>query len=151
MRISDWSSDVCSSDLLYFTAKLGQWNAADGSFQLQTPGVATTLKPQDLETRAPYYDGAVVELWRDGTRQAINHLQASLATPPCASTDGSKIYKFNRMSQWWVVFGDADEGMAGSVDYKSRELLPAITLTRDAAAALAQRNPERKEIGRAQV
>src|SRR3546814_18837647 len=99
---------------LYFTAKLGQWNAADGSFQLQTPGVATTLKPQDLETRAPYYDGAVVELWRDGTRQAINHFQASLATPQCASTDGSKIYKFNRMSQWWVVFGDADEGVARS-------------------------------------
>src|SRR3546814_3992387 len=50
------------------------------------------------------------------------------------------------MSQWWVVFGDADEGVAGLVDYKSRELLPAITLTRDAAAALAQRNPERKVI-----
>ena len=145
-ELKAWAATQPRDMTLYFTAKLGQWNAADGSFQLQTPGVATTLKPQDLETRAPYYDGAVVELWRDGTRQAINHFQASLATPQCASTDGSKIYKFNRMSQWWVVFGDADEGVAGLVDYKSRELLPAITLTRDAAAALAQRNPERKVI-----
>src|SRR3546814_6835944 len=56
-ELKAWAATQPRDMALYFTAKLGQWNAADGSFQLQTPGVATTLKPQDLETRAPYYDG----------------------------------------------------------------------------------------------
>jgi hypothetical protein len=54
------------------------------------------------------------------------------------------VYKFEKMSQWWVVFGDVDRGMSGQPLYKGRELLPAINMTREAAAAFAQRNPERR-------
>jgi len=145
-ELKAWAAKQPSDMTLYFTAKLGQWNEADGGFRLQEWSHATTLKPQAIEAGDPYFDGARVELWSDRTGQAINHFQASLTAPQCVSKDRTKVYKFERMSQWWVVFGDVDRGMGGLADYKSRAMLPPITLTRDDAAALAQRNPQRKVV-----
>ncbi|RYY23394.1 MAG: hypothetical protein EOP62_20320 [Sphingomonadales bacterium] len=141
-----WAATQPRELTLYFTAKLGQWNGASGTFQLQSPGTATTLKPQDIDAIDPYPDGANVELWSDRSGQAINHFQASLVAPQCVSADKTKLYKFQRQSQWWVVFGDVDRGMGGLTNYKSREMLPAITMTRGDAANFAQRNPQRKVV-----
>jgi hypothetical protein len=141
-----WAATQPRELTLYFTAKLGQWNDATGTFQLQSLSTATTLRPQDVEAIDPYPDGANVELWSDSTGQAINHFQASLIAPQCVSADKTKVYKFQRQSQWWVVFGDVDRGMGGLANYKSREMLPAIAMTRDDAANFAQRNPERKVV-----
>lgn len=143
-ELKAWAAKQPREMTLYFTANLGQWNEANGAFPLQQLGRATTLKPKDVARFQPFLDGANVELWGGAGGQAINHFQASLTAPQCKSADGSKIYKFERMSQWWVVFGDVDRGMGGLANYKSREMLPAISMTREQAAALAQRNPERK-------
>lgn len=141
-----WAATQPRELTLYFAAKLGQWNAASGIFQLQSPGTATTLKPREIEAIDPYPDGAAVELWSDRSGQAINHFQASLVASQCVSADKTKLYKFQRQSQWWVVFGDVDRGMGGLANYKSREMLPVIAMTRDDAANFAQRNPERKVV-----
>lgn len=141
-----WAATQPPEITMNFTADLGQWNDATGNFMMQNLSHATTLKPKDLEAIDPYYDGATVELWSDGKagRQAINHFQASLVAPECVSKDGKMVYKFEKLSQWWVVFGDVDRGMGGLPLYKSHELLPAISMTREAAAAFAQRNAKRK-------
>src|SRR3546814_2524739 len=80
-ELKAWAATQPRDMTLYFTANLSHWNAADGSFPLPTPAVATTLTPQDLETRAPYHAGAVVDFWRDGTPHAITPFQASPAPP----------------------------------------------------------------------
>lgn len=141
-----WAATQPAEMTLYFTANLGQWNEASGAFPLQQLGSATTLHPKDITYVGPYLDGATVELWTDRTGQAINHFQASLAAPQCATKDKTKVYKFERMSQWWVVFGDVDRGMGGLANYKDHAMLPAIRMTREQAAALAQRNPQRKVV-----
>lgn len=139
-----WATKQPPEMTLYFTANLGQWNEVSSAFPLQQLGNATTMKPQDVGPQGLYLDGAHAELWSNGTDQALNHFQASLIAPQCASKDKTKVYKFQRMSQWWVIFGDVDRGMGGLPNYKSREMLPAIRMTREQAAALAQRNPQRK-------
>ncbi|MBC9030806.1 hypothetical protein IAG41_00220 [Sphingomonas sp. JC676] len=141
-----WAATQPPEMTLYFPATLGPWDAASGAFQLQQWGIATTLKPKDLTFMGPYLDGARVEFWTDRSGQAINHFQAALGVPECPTKDKTKVYKFERMSQWWVVFGDVDRGMGGLPNYKSREMLPPISMTRDAAAAFAQRNPQRKVV-----
>lgn len=141
-----WAAQQPPEMTLYFTANLGQWNEASGAFPLRQVGKATTLNPHDVASIDPYFDGARVELWTDRSGQAINHFQASLAAPQCVSQDGSKIYKFERMSQWWVVFGDADRGMGGLTNYRSREMLPPIAMTREDAGALAERNAQREVV-----
>lgn len=145
-ELKTWARTQPAEMTLYFPAMLGQWNETTGAFPLQSPGGATTLKPKDIAFVYPYTDGAIVSLYGDKNGQAINYFQASLAAPQCASKDQTKIYKFERMSQWWVVFGDADRGMGGLTNYKTRAMLPPVKMTREQAAALAQRNPERKVV-----
>lgn len=145
-ELKRWAATQPRDMTLYFSATLGEWNAERGTFQLGSLSKATTLKPGDVESIDPYFDGANVELWSDRSGQAINHFQASLVAPQCASADRTKVYKFQRQSQWWVVFGDVDRGMGGLPDYKSRAMLPAIAMTRERAADFAQRNRERKVI-----
>jgi hypothetical protein len=145
-ELKAWAATQPKDMALYFTATLGQWNDATGNFMISgLTSKATTLRTKDALKFDPYFDGATVEYWSDFEvgRQAINHFQASLIAPECVSADGSMVYKFEKMSQWWVVFGDVDRGMGGLPFYKSHELLPAITMTREAAAAFAQRNPTR--------
>jgi len=146
-ELKSWAATQPSEMTLYFTASLGQWNTAKGTFQLQQLGKATTLRPNSIERiyrDFPYPDGATVELWSGPEGQAINHFQASLAAPQCVGPDGRTIYKFEKWSQWWVVFGDARRGMGGLVDYRSRAFLPPVSMSREAAAAFARRNPGRK-------
>lgn len=145
-ELKAWAATQPKDMTMNFTAELGQWNDATGAFMMQNLSNATTLKPKDVEAIDPYFFGANVELWSDvkAGRQAINHFQASLLAPECVSADGKMVYKFEKMSQWWVVFGDVDRGMGGLPLYKSRELLPGIVMTREAAAAFAQRNAKRK-------
>lgn len=145
-ELKAWAATQPQDITMNFTAELGQWNDATGNFMMQNLSRATTLKVKDVEAIDPYFEGANVELWSDGKagRQAINHFQASLHAPECVSADGKMVYKFEKQSQWWVVFGDVDRGAGGLALYKSHELLPAINMTREAAAAFAQRNPQRK-------
>jgi len=145
-ELKAWAATQPQEITLYFSANLGQWNETTGNFMMQNLSKATTIRVKDAESIDPYFDGATVELWSDGKqgRQAINHFQASLAAPECISKDGSMVYKFQKQSQWWVVFGDVDRGAGGLANYKSREFMPAINMTREQAAAFAQRNPERK-------
>lgn len=145
-ELKAWAATQPQELTMYFTAMLGEWNQTSGAFALQQLGRATTLKPSDIDAIDDLHDGATVELWTDSTGQAINHFQASLTAPQCVSKGKTKVYKFERMSQWWVVFGEADTGMGGTVNYKTHAFLPAIRMTRDAAAAFAQRNPQRKVV-----
>lgn len=146
-ELKAWAATQPRDITLYFAAELGKWDESTGNFMITgLPSKATTLRTQDAFKFDDFFDGATVEVWSDFKtgRQAINHFQASLVAPECVSADGSMVYKFEKMSQWWVVFGDVDRGMGGLPLYKSHELLPAITMTREAAAAFAQRNPQRK-------
>src|SRR3546814_13929158 len=51
MRISDWSSDVCSSDLLFSDATLVRVHHGEAEASADEPGVTT---------------GVVIETWRQG-------------------------------------------------------------------------------------
>jgi hypothetical protein len=145
-ELKAWAATQPKDITLYFTATLGQWDDKTGNFMISgLPSKATTIRTKDALKFDQYFDGATVEYWSDFDvrRQTINHFQASLIAPECVSADGSMVYKFEKMSQWWVVFGDVDRGMGGQPLYKGREMFPAINMTREAAAAFAQRNPER--------
>lgn len=149
-HLKRWAATQPRQMTLYFTATLGQWNAQNGAFALQSPGQATTVRPADAARFDGYVDGATVQLWNsaDVTQTSISHFQASLLAPQCPSSDGQRVYKFEKMSQWWVVFGEAERGMGGLVNYRSRPSLPPISMSREEAASFAQRNPERKvEVG----
>lgn len=137
-----WATTQPREMTLYFTARLGQWEEETGAFPLQQAGKATTLRPKDIARVHDLHDGATVELGTERAGQSISHFQASLVPAQCAAP-GGRLHRFERLSQWWVVFGDADRGTAGLVNYRSRAYLPPIAMSRDAAAALAQRNPQR--------
>lgn len=139
-----WAATQPTELTASFSARLGQWNAASGAFPIQQAGKATTLKPRDAARFDPFHDGATVEMWSESTRHGINHLQVSLLAPQCVSPDGQMIHKFEKMSQWWIIFGDAERGMGGLVRYNKRAFLPEIRMSREQAAAFAQRNPERR-------
>lgn len=144
-ELKAWAATQPKDITLYFTATLGQWNEATGNFPMHGFSHATTLKTKDAMSFDPYFDGATVEAGSDAQGiTTINHFQASLHAPECVSADGKMVYKFEKMSQWWVVFGDVDRGAGGLANYKTRESFPEFKMTREQAAALAQRNPERK-------
>jgi len=145
-ELKAWAATQPQELTMYFGAELAQWDETTGNFMMQNLTNATTIRLKDALSIDPYFDGASVELWSDFKvrRQSINHFQASLAAPDCISKDGKMVYKFQKDSQWWVVFGDVDRGAGGLPLYKSHELLPAINMTRENAAAFAQRNPQRK-------
>ena len=145
-ELKAWAATQPQELTMYFGAELAQWDEATGNFMMQNLTNATTIRLKDALSIDPYFDGATVELWSDFKvrRQSINHFQASLIAPDCISKDGTMTYKFQKQSQWWVVFGDVDRGAGGLANYKSHELLPAINMTRESAAAFAQRNPQRK-------
>src|SRR3546814_5788272 len=46
MRISDWSSDVCSSDLAYYSH--GGYGFVDGAWQNINPSLGTEFQPMQL-------------------------------------------------------------------------------------------------------
>ncbi len=145
-ELKAWAATQPAEITLHFTARLGQWNDKTGAFMMQDLSRATTLRTKDAESVDPHFDGATVELGSDFQQglQAINHFQASLLAPDCVSADGTQVYTFQKQSQWWVTFGDVDRGAGGLANYKSRAFLPKISMTREAAAAFAQRNSERK-------
>lgn len=138
-----WAAKQPAELTLYFPARLGQWDAQNQAFALEQVGQGTPVRSKVAEKAGGYVMGATMQLWTDRGAQAINHLQAAIAAPQCVSADGSRVYTFDRRSQWWVVFGDADRGMGGLVNYRSRAMLPRIAMSRDAAADFARRNPER--------
>lgn len=144
-ELKAWAATQPKEITLYFTATLGQWNEATGNFPMHTFSKATTIPTKVAETFDPFFDGATVEAGSNAQGVTnINHFQASLRAPDCLSADGQMVYKFEKMSQWWVVFGDVDRGAGGLANYKARESFPEFKMTREQAAALAQRNPERK-------
>lgn len=139
-----WAATQPKEMTLYFTAKLGQWNQNTGAFPLQEARMATTIRPKLIERDGFVWNGANIELGNDQNGPTINHFQSSLTEPACLSRDGRTLYKFPRLSQWWIVFGDAYIGFGGIPAWRSREYMPPVKLSREAAAALAQRNPQRK-------
>jgi len=144
-ELKTWAASQPRELTLYFTARLGQWNESTGAFPLQQPGRATSFKPKAIKAIDEFHDGATVQLRTSSTGEnAIAYFQASLVAPQCPNRDKSRIYKFEKMSQWWVYFGDVDTGVAGQVDFKAPALLPPITMSREAAAAFSQRNSQRE-------
>lgn len=144
-ELKAWAATQPKEITLYFTATLGQWKEATGNFPMHTFSRATTIPTKDALTFDTFFDGATVEAGSDAAGVTnINHFQASLLAPECVSADGKMVYKFEKMSQWWVVFGDVDRGAGGLANYKSRESFPEFKMSREQAAAFAQRNPERK-------
>ena len=131
---------------MYFTANLGQWNESTGDFPLTNIGSAWNIDALEVEraTDQAFRDGAEVQLYSDRSGQYLTHLRASISTVACVAQDQKSVYKFSRESQWYVVFGDAGRGMGGLANYTSRAPLPGFGMTREQAAALVQRNPERK-------
>jgi hypothetical protein len=144
-ELKAWAATQPKEITLYFTAELGQWNERTGNFPLRNFSDATTIPTKQALQFDQYFEGANVEAAPDAdgvTR--INHFQASLLAPECLSKDKTKIYKFEKLSQWWVIPGDVERGAGGLVNYKERAAMPLLTMTREQAAAYAQRNPERK-------
>ena len=139
-----WAATQPSDITMYFAAQLGTWNQATSSFSLQNLDLATTFPVAQAERDGTVWDGASVHLWGDQNGQAISDIQATLTAPACMSKDGRTRYRFERQSQWWVTFGDAYIGYGGITSYRKRAFLPPIRMSRDAAAAFAQRNPQRK-------
>jgi hypothetical protein len=131
---------------MYFTANLGQWNETTGNFPLTNLGRAYNINALEVEKVADFafVDGAEVLLYSDGKGQTISQLRASISNVQCVAPDQQTYYKFSRDSQWYVVFGEAERGMGGQINWKSRPPAPSFNMTRDQAAAFAQRNPERK-------
>src|SRR3546814_13997223 len=72
MRISDWSSDVCSSDLSLFGGSAGGEAAIDAIFSIMPPTVSRTLAEPIREVMGArtgifLWLGALVALWTDGS------------------------------------------------------------------------------------
>ena len=131
---------------MYFTANLGQWNESTGDFPLTSLGSAWNIDALEVDraTDPSFKDGAEVQLYTDRGGQYLTHMRASTSDIACVAQDQKSVYRFPRQSQWFVVFGEAGRGMGGLADYTTRAPLPAFGMTREQAAALAQRNPERK-------
>lgn len=131
---------------MYFTANLGQWNEKTGNFPLTNIGRAYNINALEVEktVESGFADGAEVLLYSDANGQGISQLRASTSNVQCVAPDNRTYYKFSRDSQWYVVFGEAERGMGGLVNWKSRPATPSFNMSREQAAAFAQRNPERK-------
>src|SRR3546814_11490230 len=78
MRISDWSSDVCSSDLLEADCDYHQRRAAIAAFNRRSPilkrGLALTPVKFGISFTLTAYNqaGALVHIYRDGSIH-LNH------------------------------------------------------------------------------
>lgn len=133
---------------LHVIANLGKWNEATGNFPLVTAvhHGATSIDAREVEKLGQIsVPGAELQLGSDSRGEwTLRQARASISDVACVSADGQQLYRFSRQSQWYVVFGGAERGMGGLVNYTSAAQVPAPNMTRDAAAAFSQRNPERK-------
>lgn len=131
-----------------FTANLGQWNEKTGNFPLTNLGRAYNINALEVEKAAnfAFVDGAEVLLYSDANGQSVSQLRASISNVQCVAADQKTYYTFSRDSQWYVVFGEAERGAGGLINWKSRPSTPSFGMTREQAGAFAQRNPERKVV-----
>ncbi len=145
-ELKAWAATQPADMTMYFTANLGQWNEKTGNFPLTNLGRAYNINALEVEKNVDslFMDGAEVLLYSDANGQGISQLRASTSNVQCVAPDNQTYYTFSRDSQWFVVFGEAERGMGGQINWKSRPQTPSFGMTREQAAALAQRNPERK-------
>lgn len=131
---------------MHYATKLGQWNEKTGNFPLQGLANASNVDPVEAERAMGdnFIPGANVLYYTDSEGQGLAGFDAGTDTIECLSADKQKIHKFWRESAYAVRFGDVDRGMGGLPLYKSYERLPDFGMSREQAAAFAQRNPERK-------
>jgi len=131
---------------MYFAAQLGQWNAQTGSFALGGLGRAYTINALEVEKSVDelFRGGSKVELYADANGQALSGIFAYGTGLQCVAADGGSYYRLGPQRNWQVVFGDVEAGMGGLLYQKSRPILPAVSMTREEAAAFAARNAERK-------
>ncbi|MGB3393707.1 MAG: hypothetical protein WA956_02535 [Stenotrophomonas sp.] len=131
---------------MYFTAKLGQWNAQTGRFGLGELGRAWNINALEVEKSVDelFPGGTSVQLYTDANGQALSELFAYGTSVQCVAADGGSYYQLGPQRNWKVVFGEIESGMGGLLYQKSRPILPAVNMTREEAAAFAGRNPERK-------
>lgn len=130
---------------VYFTSQLGQWNETTGKFPFGKLSGASAIPIEDLEPilKDKLYLGNSIQLYGSANGVALSDFRSSVSSLRCNSQDGQAYYEVSKQSQWRVVFGDVQRGMAGMPNYKTRFELPAVTMTRDEAAALAKSNPKR--------
>lgn len=131
---------------MYFTAKLGQWNAQTGNFGLGELGRAWNINALEVEKSVDelFPGGTSVQLYTDANGQALSELFAYGTGVQCVAADGGSYYQLGPQRNWKVVFGEIESGMGGLLYQKSRPVLPAVNMTREEAAAFAGRNSERK-------
>jgi len=134
---------------LHFLAQLGKWNEATGNFPLVTAVHyrATNLDAREVERRIGDWstNATEVQLGSDAQgRWVLRQMRAPVDDVACVTADGQKLYRFPRQSQWYVVFGEAERGLGGLVNYRQDAQVPAPNMSREQAAAFSQRNPERK-------
>ncbi|MDQ2702180.1 MAG: hypothetical protein M3Y70_05075 [Pseudomonadota bacterium] len=132
---------------LYFSAELGRWDERAGTFPLIVPNPGWSIDARQVERLddEPFLQGASAviadSLENDGFRHLLE-LHAVQSDMSCVSADRSTTHTFSLQSTWYVVFGTLRNG---SVDgYSSNTRLPGVDATREQAAAIARRNPERK-------
>jgi hypothetical protein len=131
---------------MQYATKLGQWNENTGNFPLQGLDRASNVDPVEAERVMGnnYIPGANVLYYADKDGQGFAGFDAGTDTIECMSADKQKIHKFWRESAYAVRFGDVERGMGGLPLYNSYVRLPDFGMSREQAAALVQRNPERK-------
>src|SRR3546814_11306898 len=84
MRISDWSSDVCSSDLLR------HFDARPGAAQIRQRGTEARLSAQDRARRNPLVPGLFGTQRRIGPRRARDRSEERRVGKECVSTYRSR-------------------------------------------------------------
>lgn len=134
---------------LHFMVQLGKWNDSTGNFPLATAvwHGATNIDAREVERHVDRFSPAGATVTMGSDREGnwnLSEVQASISDVSCVTPDGQKLYRFSRQSQWYAIFGDADRGMGGLVNYRSRASVPAPHMDRAQAAAFTQRNPDRK-------
>lgn len=133
---------------LSYMTNLGQWNEKTGDFALTGLVNASSFDPIEVQKvmQDNYAAGAQVMYYSDSEGQYLAGFDAGGGTIECLSPDKQKIHKFWREARYAVRFGVVDRGMGGLPLYQQYERLPDFDMTREQAAAFAQRNPERKVI-----
>lgn len=133
---------------LHFMVQLGKWNDRTGNFPLATAvwHGATNIDAREVARKVEQLSpaGATVSMGSDSDGNwNLREIQAPISDVSCVTSDGQKLYRFSRQSQWYAVFGDAERGMGGLVNYRSHANVPAPHMDREQAAAFSQRNPDR--------
>src|SRR3546814_12479824 len=106
MRISDWSSDVCSSDLLGWNASLEAFRAARTILDLVEPGTAVDVVIVDaLDGYKSDQPVPGVQIARHLTRHGHNAAVHAIASAEHGTSDALQNFDFEQRADVLVIGG----------------------------------------------